>query len=62
MAYGHSEAKPLVSLKETIAKYREYLKEHKEEIVENERLRKKHKKELLDEFHNIFPKEIANED
>jgi hypothetical protein len=55
LAYGHSEATPLISLKETITRYREYLKEHKEEIVENERLREKHKKELLDEFHKIFP-------
>ena len=56
LAYGHSEATPLVSLKETITRYREYLKEHKEEIIENERLREKHKKELLDKFQKIFPK------
>ena len=47
LAYGHSEATPLVSLKETITRYREYLKEHKEEIVENERLREKERKNYL---------------
>ena len=55
LAYGHSEATPLVSLKETITIYREFLKEHKKEIIENERLREIHKKELFDKFRNIFP-------
>ena len=54
LAYGHSEAMPLVSLKETISNYREYQKEHKEEIRGNERLRENRMKELLEKFQKIF--------
>ena len=43
LAYGHSEATPLIYIKETISKYREYLKEHNKEIEENERLREERK-------------------
>jgi hypothetical protein len=32
MAFGHSEVTPLIPIKEIIANYRKYLKEHNEEI------------------------------
>ena len=56
LAYGHSKATQLVSLKETITRYRQDLKEHKKEILENKRIREKNKKELLEMFHKIFGK------
>ena len=60
LAYGHSEATPLFSLKDTIARYRQYQKEHKEEIREIERLRENNKKELLEKFQKIFGKPEKN--
>ena len=56
LAYGHSEATPLIPMKDVIAKYRVYLKEHKKEIEENEARKEEHRKTLFEEFRRIFEK------
>jgi hypothetical protein len=53
---------PLVSLKETRTIYRENLKEHNNEIVENGLLHEQHKKELIEKFLKIFPNKTPNAD
>ena len=62
LAYEHSEATPLIPMKEVIAKYRVYLKEHKKEIEENETHKEAHKKELFDKFRKIFVAPRRNEE
>ena len=57
LAYGHSEATPLIPMKEVIAKYQLYMKEHKKENEENEGRKEEHKKTLFDEFRKIFEKD-----
>ena len=60
LAYGHSEATPLIPMKEVIAKYRIFLKEHKKEIEENEIRKEAQKKELFVEFRKIFGKTVKS--